>query len=199
MFTNRFVAGIIAVLVILTVVSCASSSSDSRPIPIVPQLYPGVWVEVIAKGYHNPACGDLEIDDRPECDPWTPKMGKGQIEPYKGDEDDTLNLMWVVNGKFRVHVQYDPATGNIPGTGWYPREALRLTDPLPTPTPWPTDTPTPTPSPTPNPCKYTVRTGDTLISIAQRFDTTVDILLSKNGIRNANWIYAGQIINVCSK
>jgi LysM repeat protein len=44
---------------------------------------------------------------------------------------------------------------------------------------------------------YTVRRGDTLRIIAGRFNTTVDAILKVNPqIKNANLIYAGQVINL---
>ncbi|MFT3711918.1 MAG: LysM peptidoglycan-binding domain-containing protein [Archangium sp.] len=43
---------------------------------------------------------------------------------------------------------------------------------------------------------YTVRSGDTLSSIASRFGTTVSALAARNGIRNPNLIYVGQRLNV---
>lgn len=43
---------------------------------------------------------------------------------------------------------------------------------------------------------YTIRSGDTLSEIAQKFGTTVKQLQSWNGIKNANLIYANQKIRV---
>ena len=43
---------------------------------------------------------------------------------------------------------------------------------------------------------YTIKSGDTLSGIAQKYDTTVKQLQSWNGIKNANLIYAGQKIRV---
>lgn len=43
---------------------------------------------------------------------------------------------------------------------------------------------------------YTVRRGDTLSAIAQRFDTTVSALVQLNGIANPNLIYTGQVLKV---
>ena len=43
---------------------------------------------------------------------------------------------------------------------------------------------------------YTVRSGDNLTFIAQRFGTTVDQLVSWNNIKNANLIYPGQKLRV---
>lgn len=43
---------------------------------------------------------------------------------------------------------------------------------------------------------YTVRSGDTLSEIAQRFGTTVNALAALNGISNPNLIYAGTTIRI---
>lgn len=41
---------------------------------------------------------------------------------------------------------------------------------------------------------YTVKSGDNLSAIAARLGTTVNNLVSKNGIKNANLIYPGQVL-----
>lgn len=43
---------------------------------------------------------------------------------------------------------------------------------------------------------YTVKAGDTLSGIAQKFGTTVSYLVSINGISNPNLIYVGQVLKV---
>lgn len=43
---------------------------------------------------------------------------------------------------------------------------------------------------------YIVRRGDTLFSIARRFKTTVDKLVTDNGIQNRNLIYDGQVLYI---
>lgn len=43
---------------------------------------------------------------------------------------------------------------------------------------------------------YTVKSGDTLSAIASKYGTTVSQLVSWNGIKNANLIYAGQKLRV---
>jgi len=43
---------------------------------------------------------------------------------------------------------------------------------------------------------YVVKDGDTLSEIAERYNTTVSNLISKNNIKNQDYIYAGQKINI---
>ncbi len=43
---------------------------------------------------------------------------------------------------------------------------------------------------------YTVKSGDTLSEIAQRFDTTTSTLVKLNNISNPNLIYPGQVIKI---
>lgn len=45
---------------------------------------------------------------------------------------------------------------------------------------------------------YTVRWGDTLSSIAWRFGDNLWNLAARNGIANINYIWAGQVLHVCS-
>ena len=61
----------------------------------------------------------------------------------------------------------------------------------------PGNTPPPPPPP-PQTCGtyYTVRWGDTLSSIAVRYGTTMQAIMSANNIPNANFIYAGMILYI---
>lgn len=74
--------------------------------------------------------------------------------------------------------------------------------PTPTETPGSTPTPTPTTSASPAPAApapvstYTVVRGDSLSGIASRFGTTTRNLMSINGITNANFIRAGQVLKL---
>ncbi|MFP2962853.1 LysM peptidoglycan-binding domain-containing protein, partial [Myxococcus sp. 1LA] len=43
---------------------------------------------------------------------------------------------------------------------------------------------------------YSVRRGDTLSALAQRFNTSVSSLAKSNGISNPNLIYAGQKLRI---
>lgn len=55
----------------------------------------------------------------------------------------------------------------------------------------------PTPKPVePNYQTYTIRKGDTLSSIARKFNTGVNVLASLNNIANVNKIYVGQVIKI---
>ncbi len=56
-----------------------------------------------------------------------------------------------------------------------------------------TSAPAPTPAP-PTQLSTVVKSGDTLIRIAQRLDTSVDALVKANGIRNPDRIYVGQTL-----
>lgn len=47
--------------------------------------------------------------------------------------------------------------------------------------------------------EYTVKRGDTLWSIAQRYGTTVQSLVEENGIQNPRLIYPGQIIKITNE
>ncbi|MBI3742458.1 MAG: LysM peptidoglycan-binding domain-containing protein, partial [Chloroflexi bacterium] len=46
---------------------------------------------------------------------------------------------------------------------------------------------------------YTVRYGDTLYALATRFGTTIQAVMNANGIRNPNFIYSGQRLNIPNK
>ena len=73
----------------------------------------------------------------------------------------------------------------------------------PSPTPRPTPKPTPRPSasaaPTPAPSfrgKYTVRSGDTLYSIARRFKVTTGAIRRLNGLSTTAVIHPGQVLKI---
>lgn len=59
-----------------------------------------------------------------------------------------------------------------------------------------TSTPSPSPSPTPTQRTYTVRSGDTLTSIARRFGVTVSAISSLNNLTNTNTIRVGQVLKI---
>lgn len=84
----------------------------------------------------------------------------------------------------------------------YPGQVIRLTgssiaiDPVSNVTPDPPSTP-PTSAPPSTPSsRYTIRSGDTITSIAARFGLTVDILLKANGLTRSSIIYAGRTLTI---
>ena len=54
----------------------------------------------------------------------------------------------------------------------------------------------PAPPPSGDSTTYVVRAGDTLSAVAYRFGTTVNTLVSMNGLVNPNLIYVGQVLKV---
>ena len=65
----------------------------------------------------------------------------------------------------------------------------------PTSTPTVTSVPTQPNTPVP-PTRYTVRSGDTLSTIAEKFDTTVERLQSFNGLGNSDELQVGQVLQI---
>jgi LysM repeat protein len=72
---------------------------------------------------------------------------------------------------------------------------LTVAPPDPTPTPAPTPVVTPTPTPEPTSRSYVVQSGDTLLTIAQRFGLTLGQLMAANpSITDPNRIRVGQVL-----
>ena len=55
---------------------------------------------------------------------------------------------------------------------------------------------TPAPKPSPTVKTYTVKSGDTLYSIARKYNTTVSRLATANNIKNVNLIRVGQVLKI---
>jgi LysM repeat protein len=97
--------------------------------------------------------------------------------------DDTANQIPVTKSGGSITVTSDVA----------PTATVTQTAPQVTKTPGPTPTPRSSPSPpSAERCVYTVESGDTLFSIAQRFDTTVAEVAQANGLTDAGQIVIGQ-------
>lgn len=107
-----------------------------------------------------------------------------------------------VNGTITVTAAEPTPTNTPPApTPTTPAATPTHTVPVATPTntvpaPTATRTPTATTAPPSGACTYVVQWGDTLYSIARRYNTTVSVLASMNGITNPNYIRAGQVLYV---
>jgi LasA protease len=71
---------------------------------------------------------------------------------------------------------------------------IRPTEVQPSPTP--EDTPEPSPTAGPTFQEYTVRRGDTLGLIADRFSANVDDVMKMNGLTDANALQVGQVLRI---
>jgi LysM repeat protein len=67
---------------------------------------------------------------------------------------------------------------------------------LPSPTAISLATAVPAFTPVPGEFEYTVQWGDTLYSLAERFNTTVDAIVALNGLQNASYIRVGQVLQI---
>jgi LysM repeat protein len=84
-----------------------------------------------------------------------------------------------------------PPTPATPGTG-----PTTIIAELPSPTVIPLATSVPVATPVPGEFEYTVQWGDTLYSLARRFNTTVDAIVAWNGLQNASYIRVGQVLKI---
>ncbi|MBM4429570.1 MAG: LysM peptidoglycan-binding domain-containing protein [Chloroflexi bacterium] len=95
-----------------------------------------------------------------------------------------------------VVTQQPPPTG-IPLTPGPTIISVAQTTPTPLSQPAvPGPTAAPTALPSTGQFEYTVQWGDTLFSLAQRFNTTVDAIVRLNGLSDSNQIRAGQVLRV---
>lgn len=99
----------------------------------------------------------------------------------------TMSALISANGLANANLIYVGQVLTIPGAGG----GTPVATTLPQPTPRPGATPSPVP-PGGN-ATYTVRGGDTLWAIAQRFGITVNALMTANGL-NSTLIYVGQVL-----
>ncbi len=114
-----------------------------------------------------------------------------------------LAIVLVVVGVILVLSSWQQ-TGRLP---WSPTETPTPTatptptpvPPTPTPTWTPTPSPTPTQTPTPTPSEpfpYTVQEGDTLFTIAEKFNVDVVTLMLMNGLSNDSILFVGQKLTI---
>lgn len=109
---------------------------------------------------------------------------------YQVEERDNL---WSIAQKFGVDLVVLIAVNNLDATNPIVRVGDKLVIPAP-------DTTLPTPTALPTNLRpgtkinYTVQVGDSLLSIAIQFNSTVDAIKKENNIENENQIGAGQVL-----
>jgi len=110
---------------------------------------------------------------------------------YKVEEGDNL---FIIAEKFNVDLAVLIAINNLDAT--QPLDiGVELTIPGPD-TELPTETPVPLNVRRGTIIEYTVKLGDTLGIIAEKFNSTVEAILEENEIENPNDIEAGQKLNI---
>jgi membrane peptidoglycan carboxypeptidase len=87
-------------------------------------------------------------------------------------------------------------TPKPPPSPRFPPKNTPTPSPSPEPTPTPEPTPVPSPTETPEVFYYTVEPGDTLAGIADRFDTTVEVIVQLNNLDPDDPLTPGQVLAI---
>jgi LysM repeat protein len=111
---------------------------------------------------------------------------------YQVEEGDNL---WLIAEKFKVDLLVLITINNLDPTNPTIRVGDKLTIPGPD-TQLPTGTPLPSNIPRGTKIQYQVQLGDSVGSIALKFNSTVDAIKTENKIENENEIFVGQILTV---
>lgn len=117
------------------------------------------------------------------------KMLKGVFGPTVDKVD--LKKLILSNGGGAVAPKVDKKTAKAIIKGTAPKPAAKAPAAAPAPKPEPK-----VEAPKPEPKTYTIVSGDTLGSIANRFDTTVAEIAKLNNITNVNVISVGQVLRL---
>ena len=108
---------------------------------------------------------------------------------YTVQENDNC---WGISQEFEVDINVLLALNNFGGSC-----PIKPGDKILIPTKdqqLPTETPLPTDFVPGTKIEYTIKIGDSLDTIAARFNTTVDSILTENKLEDANTIFAGQVL-----
>ena len=124
--------------------------------------------------------------------PWSQIPSRGRIVVIAAG--GIVLLLAVVGLLLRPRAMTPPPTPSLTFTVTLPPTETPTPRP-PTSTPTVTSTPRPTLTPIP-PTKYTVRPGDSLGSIATKFNTTIEALQAFNGLGQSDVIQVGQVIQI---
>jgi len=124
----------------------------------------------------------------------TPTIAPTQSGPfvYQVEEGDTL---WSIAAKFNADLLVLLAVNNLDPANASIRAGDKLIIPGPD-TELPSATPLPSNIPRGTKINYQVLLGDSLLSIALKFNSTVDAIKEENEIENENELFAGQMIVV---
>jgi LysM repeat protein len=165
-------------------------------------IYAGQVLKIPSPASQNPS---------PTSQPQQPQGTPAAEQTYTVQSGDSLTL---VAARYGVTVQALAAANNIaPNAFLYVGQVLKIpsggtqqppasqatnTPVPPTPTSRPTNTPVPTPqAPMPgDTVKYTVQRGDNLSTIAFKFSTTVQAVMTQNNINNPDMLEVGQVLTI---
>lgn len=139
--------------------------------------------------------------------PTLPAQAQGGSRTYVVQPGDTLfsiaarfgvsvSELATINGFYDIHRLFVGQVLILPATTVVPRPvtpAQPVVQPVPVQPVYPPGTTVTTVTTF---TAYTVRRGDTLAVIAERFGTTVAAIMGANGIRNPNRIFVGQVLNI---
>ena len=111
---------------------------------------------------------------------------------YQVEEGDNL---WIIAERFNVDLLVLITVNNLNAENQNIRVGDKLTIPSPD-----TELPTPTPLPTDirrgTKIEYQVQLGDSMLSIATTFNSTIEAIKEENELENENEIFVGQILIV---
>jgi LysM repeat protein len=120
-----------------------------------------------------------------------PTMTSTPTGPFEYTVQENDNC-WGIAQEFEVDINVLLALNNFGGTC-----PIKPGDKILIPTKdqqLPTETPLPTDFVPGTKIEYTIKVGDSLDTIASRFNTTVESILTENKLEDANTIYAGQLL-----
>ena len=111
---------------------------------------------------------------------------------YQVEEGDNL---WSIAQQFKVDLLVLITVNNLDPANPVIRVGDKLIVPAPD-TKLPTTTPLPTDIRRGTKISYTVQLGDSLLAIANQFNSTVDSIKKENKIENENQIFPGQVLTI---
>jgi len=119
------------------------------------------------------------------------------LPPSVGDRDQPpSSLSGIVPTATAPRQTGTPGASATPAGGGTAASTASATAAAGSPSPSATPTPSPTPSPTPTATTYTVKSGDTLIGIADQFGTTTDAIQRANNIDSPSGLQIGQVLTI---